>query len=119
MAVSVLLRVAAFLQLSDGHIPRQHLWAQSDMSYFDSWGAQIAEGDVLSANVQHPLHLWHVRIANLALGSDVSVGIWPKLITPRMSSIWAGLIGWNMAATLSMFLPSIPNPIAIQDRFGV
>ena len=61
--LSVLLRIGYFLELNDGPCIFQHRWSETDMSYFDSWGRKIANGDLLSEHVGPPLHGWHRYMA--------------------------------------------------------
>jgi dolichyl-phosphate-mannose-protein mannosyltransferase len=56
-------RAVYFVQLEAGPLVWQHLWSQTDMSYYDAWARQIAGGDWLSRKVEPPLHFWHERIA--------------------------------------------------------
>lgn len=63
IAVSLLVRVSYFLQLSSGPCIWQHQWAESDMAFFDSWARHIAAGDWLGREPLHPCHVWHVAVA--------------------------------------------------------
>jgi hypothetical protein len=63
VAASAALRIVYFVQLDGGPLVRQHLWDQTDMSYYDAWARDIAGGDWLSRKVRPPLHYWHQKIA--------------------------------------------------------
>jgi len=63
VAISLLARVAYFVELSGGPLMVEHHWDQSDMCYFDGWARGIVAGDWLSRNVTPPLHAWHHEVA--------------------------------------------------------
>lgn len=63
LVVSAAERTVYFVQIQAGPLLWQHLWNQTDMSYYDAWARQIAAGDWLSRRVEPPLHRWHERIA--------------------------------------------------------
>ena len=58
LSVSVLLRLVYFVQLNKTDFIKQHLWSESDMSFFDYWAGEIARGDILSRNIHQPEHTW-------------------------------------------------------------
>jgi 4-amino-4-deoxy-L-arabinose transferase-like glycosyltransferase len=63
LAASAVPRIVYFRELDGGPLIRQHLWDQSDMSYYDAWARDIAAGDWLSRNVRPPIHYWHQKVA--------------------------------------------------------
>jgi len=56
-------RALYFREIQAGPLRWQHLWTQTDMSYYDAWARQIAAGDWLSRGGDPPLHFWHQKIA--------------------------------------------------------
>lgn len=63
LLLSLLIRVACFLELNQGPCVWQHRWAQTDMNFFDRWARDIAAGDWLTDQSLHPHHDWHRLIA--------------------------------------------------------
>ena len=63
LAVSAAERAVYFREIQAGPLLWQHLWTQTDMSYYDAWARQIVAGDGLSRRVEPPLHFWHQKIA--------------------------------------------------------
>ena len=64
ISVSVLLRVVYFFQLNETHFINQHIWSESDMSFFDYWAGAIAKGDILSRDIHQPEHTWMKWVAD-------------------------------------------------------
>jgi len=64
LLLAVLARLVVFVQLNEGPLLHLQDWEQSDMHFFDAWGRAIATGDLLSAEVGHPQHLWHRAVAD-------------------------------------------------------
>lgn len=56
--VSILFRIVYFVQINNTHFINQHIWSESDMSFFDYWAKAIAKGDILSSNIHQPEHSW-------------------------------------------------------------
>ncbi len=65
LLLAVGLRVAYHRQLSPAPEMRQHLSAESDMAFFDTWGQSLAAGDWLTDQALHPHHSWRTAIARL------------------------------------------------------
>lgn len=59
------------LQVAAGPLPRLHLVSpDSDLAFFDRWGARIAAGDLLQRAPFHPTTDWMATIADQALRTD-------------------------------------------------
>ena len=65
--LSVLIRVAYFVESSDSPYSGSAQFANTDMQFFDRWGREIARGDWLGARPLHPLHDWHEQVATIHL----------------------------------------------------
>ena len=63
IALSIVLRVIYFTQLSATPFVDLHRWRQTDMNYYDDWARRIAAGDWRSVSVGVPMHRWHREIA--------------------------------------------------------
>jgi 4-amino-4-deoxy-L-arabinose transferase-like glycosyltransferase len=63
VAISLIARVAYYLEVISGPLVAQHRWEQTDMCYFDQWARDITAGDWLSRNMGPPLHAWHLELA--------------------------------------------------------
>ena len=63
VAISVLARIAYYVEVVNGPLSAEHCWEQTDMCYFDQWAHDIASGDWLSRKMEPPLHAWHMDIA--------------------------------------------------------
>ena len=63
VAISVLARIAYYVEVVNGPLSAEHCWEQTDMCYFDQWARDIASGDWLSRKMEPPLHAWHMDIA--------------------------------------------------------
>ncbi len=72
VAAAVAVRVICYAQLSQGPLLQLHRWDQSDMHFFDAWAKVIASGDVLTNRSLHPMHDWHVAVAQAYLGPEAS-----------------------------------------------
>ncbi len=64
ISVSVLLRIVYFFQLKETHLINEHIFNESDMSFFDYWAGAIAKGDILSRNIHQPEHTWMKWVAD-------------------------------------------------------
>ncbi len=64
ISVSVLLRIVYFYQLKETHLINQHIFNESDMSFFDYWAGAISNGDILSRNIHQPQHSWMKWVAD-------------------------------------------------------
>ena len=69
LALSALVRVVYFVELSAGPYVHQHLWDQSDMHFFDLWGRRLAAGDWLGRTPLHPRHAWQLEEARAQLAA--------------------------------------------------
>ncbi len=69
VAVSALVRLTYFAQLSDDACLYQHLWADSDMNFNDAWAKEIGAGDPLVDKPFHPLHDWYKNLARIYLSA--------------------------------------------------
>ena len=70
MLLAVVVRLAMYAQLSasgEGALLQLHRWDQSDMHFYDQWAKVIASGDVLTDRSLHPVHDWHVAVAQAYL----------------------------------------------------
>jgi 4-amino-4-deoxy-L-arabinose transferase-like glycosyltransferase len=63
LPLALAVRLVYAWQLAGGPCLRQHLWVQSDMSFFDAWARVIAAGDWLTDRELHPYHSWHEQLA--------------------------------------------------------
>ena len=70
--LSLVLRVAYFVELRDGPCVRMHLNRDTDMYFFDAWARVIADGDWLTDRSLHPWHSWHDVVAKRHLGRDAT-----------------------------------------------
>ena len=70
--LSLVLRVAYFVELRDGPCVRLHLDKDTDMNFFDAWARIIADGDWLTDRSLHPRHDWHDVVAKYHLGRDAT-----------------------------------------------
>jgi 4-amino-4-deoxy-L-arabinose transferase-like glycosyltransferase len=81
VVAAVAVRVIYYAQLSTsgaapgsgGALLQLHRWDQSDMHFFDAWARLITSGDVLTNQSLHPLHDWHVAVAQAHLGGDATI----------------------------------------------
>jgi hypothetical protein len=64
IAVSALFRIVYFIQLNKTDFINQHIWNESDMSFFDYWAGEIAKGDILSSEIHQPEHTWMKWVAD-------------------------------------------------------
>ncbi len=69
-ALAILLRLVYFVQLDASPLMWQHLWPESDMSFFDDWGRSIADGDWAGESARHPNHEWHRDVAALHFAAE-------------------------------------------------
>lgn len=69
---AVLVRVVYMVQLTHSPCIRQHLWAETDMNFFDVWGRRIAGGDWLTDPALHPQHSWHKDVADAYVATQPS-----------------------------------------------
>src|SRR5262249_18258986 len=63
VALSVLVRVVYYAELSQGPNLWAHKWTESDNSFFDRWAKQIERGDWLTNQPLHPMMSWNYAIA--------------------------------------------------------
>jgi hypothetical protein len=63
VAVSVVIRVIYFVEITHSPADAFHLAPQSDMHFFDLWAKSIAEGDYLTDKALHPLSPWQRQLA--------------------------------------------------------
>lgn len=64
ISISVLIRIVYFIQLRETHLINEHIYHESDMSFFDYWAGEIAKGDILSRNIHQPEHTWMKWVAD-------------------------------------------------------
>jgi hypothetical protein len=92
LAASAVPRVIYFRQIDGGPLIRQHLWDQSDMSYYDAWAREIAAGDGLSRGVRPPMHYWHQKVAldyfRENPGDPLAPAPGAALDTSRIRALW-------------------------------
>ena len=62
--ISAGFRAVYYVELRKTHLLEQHLWEESDMSFFDQWARVIVNGNVLSDTALHPVHSWTQHVAD-------------------------------------------------------
>ncbi len=65
IAISLAIRIIYFTSISSTPCYEQHLWDQTDMSFFDLWGRDISQGDWLTNKPLHPSHVWYEWVADI------------------------------------------------------
>ena len=63
LILASLVRVISYLELCDTSVFVTHRHEQMDTCFFDEWGKRIADGDVVSPEPFHPMHIWHQQVA--------------------------------------------------------
>lgn len=64
LILSLATRAVYVVQFSGSPLTEWHRWSDSDMAFFDEWSRDIAKGNWLQRQPRHPLHSWHVVLAN-------------------------------------------------------
>ena len=63
LALSVLIRVAYYVEAAGGPLLYGHLWSEADMGFFDRWAKVIVHEDPLGRQSLHPFFGWQVAPA--------------------------------------------------------
>jgi 4-amino-4-deoxy-L-arabinose transferase-like glycosyltransferase len=90
LAASLLLRAVYFREIEDGPLLLQHLWGETDMSFFHAWARRIAEGDWLGEESLHPVHAFHRRVARDAFQALGMEGPFDQETARRLWDGWFG-----------------------------
>ena len=98
LLLSAAARAAYFVELSASPYVAQHLWDQTDMSFFDEWGARLAAGDWLGRAALHPRHAWQLELARAELAARPALsealgakpGEPPESAAPALVDRWYG-----------------------------
>jgi 4-amino-4-deoxy-L-arabinose transferase-like glycosyltransferase len=88
LGLSLLIRLAYFLEYSVSPVATHHLWDQTDMYFYDAWGRSIAAGDLLTDKPFHSVSMPFQAIAESyfvshpeearELGSDRNRLLWDR-----------------------------------------
>ena len=135
LALSTLVRVVYFVQLSAGPYVHQHLWDQSDMHFFDEWGRRLAAGDWTGARPLHPHHGWQLDLARaeLAARPELAAALGARPGEPADAAAaalvdrWYGgttyhqepLYAWLVGLTYAAFGPDVRFVFAWQLAVGL
>ena len=98
LGFAAVLRLIAFVELSDSPAVSLNAFEDSDMAFFNAWSQQLSRGeDVLSdGSLSHPLHSWHREVAEEHLSvhpEELGGRNWDELV-PREQLNREGLL-WN------------------------
>lgn len=75
LGLALLCRLVVFCELHGGPMFDLYKHTEMDMHFFSYWGGQIASKDVLGQKPLHPMHTWHVRVAEKEIEKHPLPGI--------------------------------------------
>ena len=93
LILSLATRAVYVVQFSGSPLTEWHRWSDSDMAFFDEWSRDIAAGNVLQRQPRHPLHSWHLALANLYFeqgGSGRPPGVSDEIAAKSLWNRWYG-----------------------------
>ena len=98
VALAVIVRVVAFVQVNGGPCLSLHRWDATDMHFFDEWARTIAAGDWLTDEPLHPFHPWAHEVVDkyLAVHPEVAETLPGKEHEGRAITLWNR---WNGGKT--------------------
>lgn len=63
LGLALLCRVLVFCELHGGPMFDLYKHNEMDMHFFSQWGGELAADDILGQDPMHPMHTWHIRVA--------------------------------------------------------
>lgn len=136
LGLALLCRLLVFCELYGGPMFVLHNHHEMDMHFFGEWGGRLATDDILGRDPMHPMHTWHVRVAEKEFEKHPLSGVpypereeWQRgLAVQKVWNNWYGGNRFHQEPLYAYFLAAVIGAtqgsdvgyvVAFQMLFGV